>query len=196
MTIDQMTAKLKGSLLEKRFIHSLGVMECAKKLAELYGADTQKAAIAGLLHDCAKNYSKDDMFALCSEYGIELDDVMKKSSGLIHGLLGAEVAKREYGIDDAEIYDAIYYHTVGKPDMNLLTQIIYIADGIEENRHYDGVDRIRSLAEEDLDKALILQIDYTIKSVISKGGLLHTNTIDTRNWYLSKLSAIHHSERL
>lgn len=102
------------------------------------------------------------------------------------------MAKREYGIDDEEIYDAIYYHTMGKPDMSLLTKIIYIADGIEENRHYDGVDRIRSLAEEDLDKALILQIDYTIKSVISKGGLLHTNTIDTRNWYLSK----QHSERL
>ena len=189
MTIDQMTAKLKGSLLEKRFIHSLGVMECAKRLAQLYGADIEKAAVAGLLHDCAKNYSKDDMFALCEKYGIELDEVMKKSSGLIHGLLGAEVAKREYGIDDGDIYDAIYYHTVGKPDMSLLTQIIYIADGIEVNRHYDGVDRIRSLAEEDLDKALILQIDYTIKSVISKGGLLHTNTIDTRNWYLAKMQA-------
>jgi predicted HD superfamily hydrolase involved in NAD metabolism len=187
-----MTAKLKGSLLEKRFIHSLGVMACAEKLAELYGADAHKAAVAGLLHDCAKNYSKDDMFSLCEEYGIEIDDVMRKSTGLIHGLLGAEVAKREYDIDDEEIYDAIYYHTMGKPDMSLLTKIIYIADGIEENRHYDGVDRIRSLAEEDLDKALILQIDYTIKSVISKGGLLHTNTIDTRNWYLAK----QHSERL
>ena len=189
MTINEMTAKLKGSLLEKRYIHSLGVMECAVELAKKYGADQEKAAVAGLLHDCAKNYSKEDMYTLCREYGIELDDVMKNSSGLIHGLLGAEVAKREYGIDDPEIYDAIYYHTVGKPDMSLLTQIIYIADGIEVNRHYDGVDRIRSLAEEDLDKALILQIDYTIKSVISKGGLLHTNTIDTRNWYLSKLNS-------
>ena len=187
MTIDEMTTKLKASLLEKRFIHSLGVMECAVELAKRYGADENKAAVAGLLHDCAKNYSKEDMYALCEQYGIPLDDVMKNSSGLIHGLLGAEVAKHEYGVEDDEIYDAIYYHTVGKPDMSLLTQIIYIADGIEANRHYDGVDRIRSLAEEDLDRALILQIDYTIKSVISKGGLLHTNTIDTRNWYLEKL---------
>ena len=187
MTIDQMKEQLKNNLLEKRFNHSVGVMETAVALARLYGADEEKAAIAGLLHDCAKNYSKEDMFALCIEYGIELDDVMKKSTGLIHGLLGAEVAKRDYGIDDEEIYDAIYYHTVGKPDMSLLTQIIYIADGIEPLRHYDGVDRIRELAEENLDKALILQIDYTIKSVISKGGLLHTNTIDTRNYYLEKI---------
>lgn len=186
MTIEQMTEKLKTELLEKRFVHSIGVMECAVELARLYGADEQKAAIAGLLHDCAKNYSKDDMIALCEKYRIHLDDVVKKATGLIHGLLGAEVARREYGVDDPDIYDAIYYHTVGKPDMSLLTQIIYIADGIEKNRHYDGVDRIRALALEDLDKALILQIDYTIKSVLSKGGLLHTNTIDTRNYYLNK----------
>ncbi len=186
MTIQQMTAKLKSELLEKRFVHSIGVMECAVELARLYGADEQKAAIAGLLHDCAKNYSRDDMFALCEKYRISLDDVMKSATGLIHGLLGAEVARREYGVDDPDIYDAIYYHTVGKPDMSLLTQIIYIADGIEKNRHYDGVDRIRALAYENLDKALILQIDYTIKSVLSKGALLHTNTIDTRNFYLSK----------
>ena len=120
-------------------------------------------------------------------YNNQLDDIMKKSTGLIHGLLGAEVAKRDYGIDDEEIYDAIYYHTVGKPNMSLLTQIIYIADGIEPLRHYDGVDRIRELSQENLDKALILQIDYTIKSVLSKGGLLHTNTVDTRNYYLEKI---------
>lgn len=186
MTIEQMTEKLKSKLLEKRFVHSIGVMECAVELAKIHGADVDKAAIAGLLHDCAKNYSRDDMFSLCAKYRIHLDDVMKSSTGLIHGLLGAEIAMREYDVDDPDIYDAIYYHTIGKPNMSLLTQIIYIADGIEKNRHYDGVDRIRALAYENLDKALILQIDYTIKSVISKGGLLHTNTIDTRNYYLGK----------
>lgn len=187
MTIDQMKEQLKKNLLQKRFNHSIGVMETAISLARLFGADEKKAAIAGLLHDCAKNYSKEDMLILCKEYGIHLDDIMKKSTGLIHGLLGAEIAKREYGIEDEEIYDAIYYHTVGKPNMPLLTQIIYIADGIEPLRHYDGVDRIRELSEENLDKALILQIDCTIKSVLSKGGLLHTNTVDTRNYYLEKI---------
>ena len=90
-------------------------------------------------------------------------------------------------MDDEDIYDAIYYHTVGKPNMSLLTEIIYIADGIEPLRHYDGVDMIRHLVDENLDRALVLQIDYTIKSVLSKGGLLHTNTVDTRNYYLEKI---------
>ena len=187
MTTDNMTAILKETLTEKRFKHSMGVMETAAKLAKIHGADVEKATIAGLLHDCAKNYPAQDMIALCAEYGIELDPVMKKATGLIHGLLGAELAKRKFGIDDDEIYDAIYYHTVGKPNMSLLTKIIYIADGIEPMRNFDGVDEIRKLAEVDLDRALVVQIDYTIKSVLGKGRLLHTNTVDTRNYYLEKI---------
>ena len=92
-----------------------------------------------------------------------------------------------FGVDDPEIYDAVYYHTVGKPGMPLLTKIIYIADGIEPSRAFDGVDRVRELAQTDLDRALVLQIDLTIRSVLSKGTLLHTNTVDTRNYYLRKI---------
>lgn len=187
MTVDEMTSKLKSSLLEKRFIHSVGVMNMAVKMAEHYGADVEKARIAGLLHDCAKNLSKEELFQKCEEYNLELDNVLVSSHGLIHGLVGAEIARREYGVCDDEIYDAIYYHTVGKPNMSLLTQIIYIADGIEENRDYDGVERIRTLAFENIDKALVQQIDSTIKSVLSKGGLLHTATVNTRNYYLKKI---------
>ena len=187
MTTDQIREKLKTVLTEKRYIHSLGVMQTAVELAVHYGADPQKAEIAGLLHDCVKNYSSREMFELCEKYGIELDETSKYATGLIHGFLGAEIARTDYGIDDPEIYDAIYYHTIGKPDMSLLTKIIYIADGIEPGRKYDGVDHIRDLVYEDIDRALVLQIDYTIHSVINRGGLLHTSTIDTRNFYLKKI---------
>ncbi|MBQ4526813.1 MAG: bis(5'-nucleosyl)-tetraphosphatase (symmetrical) YqeK [Clostridia bacterium] len=187
MTIDQMREKLKTSLTEKRFNHSLGVMETAVQMAKHFGADVQKTAVAALLHDCAKNYSKAEMFELCERFGVILDDICKASTGLIHGFLGAEIANKYYDVSDPEIYDAIYYHTIGKPNMNLMTKIIYIADGIEPNRHYEGVDLIREMVYEDIDRALILQIDYTIRSVISRGGLIHTNTIDTRNFYLKKI---------
>ena len=186
MTVDEMISKLSQMLIEKRFNHSIGVMDCAVKMAEFHGADVEKARIAGLLHDCAKNFSAAEMFELCDKYKIELDSVARKQTGLIHGFLGAEIAKDIFGIDDEEIYDAIYYHTVGKPDMSLLTKIIYIADAIEPMRHYEGVDILRELAFDNIDKALVYQIDMTIKSVLKKGTLLHTNTVDTRNFYLSR----------
>lgn len=184
--ISQMQGKLKDMLLEKRYLHSLNVMETAKDMAKYYHADAEKAEIAGLLHDCAKNYSTAEMFILCEKFGIELDSVAKKQPGLIHAFLGAEVAKREFQIDDEEIYDAIYYHTVGKPKMGVLTKIIYIADGIEPLRNYDGVDTLRELAYRDLDKAIIYQMDLTIKQVIKKGTLLHPGTVNTRNYYISR----------
>lgn len=181
-----MESKLKGMLLEKRYRHSVNVMETAVKMAEFYNADVEKARVAGLLHDCAKNYSTAQMLELCNLYGIELDSVSKAQPGLIHAFLGAEVAKREFGIDDDEIYDAIYYHTVGKPAMNLLTKIIYIADGIEPLRTYEGVDTLREIAFHDIDKAIIYQMDMTIKQVIKKGTLLHPGTVNTRNYYISR----------
>ena len=187
MTIDQMREKLKLALTEKRYNHSIGVMQTAVSLARLYGANVEKTAVAALLHDCAKNYSKSEMLELCERFGVQLDPITRESTGLIHGFLGAVIADKYYGVNDEEIYDAIYYHTVGKPDMPLITKIIYIADGIEPNRNYEGVERIRETAFEDIDRALILQIDSTIKSVISRGGLIHTNTINTRNFYLKKL---------
>jgi len=186
MTIDQMREKLKIALTEKRYNHSIGVMQTAVELAHHYGADVHKTAVAALLHDCAKNYSTAEMFELCERFNIKIDETSKASPGLIHGFLGAVIASKYYGVDDPEIYDAIYYHTVGKPDMSLITKIIYIADGIEPGRTYDGVERIRDIVFEDIDKALILQIDYTIHSVINRGALLHTNTIDTRNFYLKQ----------
>lgn len=187
MTIDEMREKLRLALTEKRYNHSIGVMQTAVSLARLYGANVEKTAIAGMLHDCAKNYSKSEMMELCERFGVELDPISKESTGLIHGFLGAVIADKYYGVSDPEIYDAIYYHTVGKPDMPLMTKIIYIADGIEPNRNYEGVERIRETAFEDIDRALILQIDSTLKSVISRGALIHTNTIETRNFYLKKL---------
>lgn len=187
MTIDEIRAKLKIALTEKRFNHSIGVMQSAVELARHYGADVGKTALAALLHDCAKNYATSEMFELCERFDVKLDDISKASPGLVHGFLGAVIADKYYGVSDPEIYDAIYYHTIGKPDMSLIGKIIYIADGIEPGRTYEGVERIREMVFEDIDRALVLQIDYTIHSVINRGGLLHTNTIDTRNYYLRKI---------
>lgn len=186
MNIEQMTDKLKSILHPDRFNHSLCVMDSAVSLAERWGADVEKARIAGLLHDCAKNYTHDELYGICDKYGIILDDVTKNEPGLLHPIAGACILKDEYGIDDGEIYDAVYYHTVGKPNMPLLTKIIFIADCIEPSRESGWADEVRAVVYDDIDRALLIQLDNTIKSVLKKGTLLHTNTINTRNFYVGQ----------
>jgi len=188
MTIDQMREKLKIALTEKRYNHSIGVMQTAVELAHHYGADVHKTAVAALLHDCAKNYSTAEMFELCERFNIKIDETSKASPGLIHGFLGAVIASKYYGVDDPEIYDAIYYHTIGKADMPLLTKIIYLADGIEPLRTYEGVKEIRLVSEKNIDKAVLMYTNATIRHVINRGFLLHPAAVETRNFYIQKQS--------
>ena len=112
--IDNYKNKLKSMLSEKRYKHSLGVCDEAVKLAEKYGADTEKAYTAGILHDCAKGYDTDDQIKLCQKYGVVLDDITLACKPVIHAPLGAKIAKAEYGVNDKDVLDAIMCHTVAK----------------------------------------------------------------------------------
>lgn len=171
--------KLRNSLSERRYVHSLGVADEAKRLAALYGADEEKAYLAGLLHDCAKE--TDEPVKRCRDFGVELDDIMKRNKGLIHGPLGAEIARADFGIDDEEILGAIRWHTVGKAGMTLLEKIIYIADMTEKNRDFEGVEELREAVNSDLDEAILLSITQHLKVLEKRGALIHPNTILLRN---------------
>lgn len=176
INIEEMKEKLQSAMQIKRYIHTLGVEGEAMKLAEIYGTkqDKQKAQIAGLLHDCAKDFPKDLQKRLCKEYKLKLDEETMQSAPLIHAPLGAEVAKREYQITDMEILDAIRYHTTGKPNMTLLEKIIYIADYIEPNREkFEGLEEARRLAYLDLDLAMEFILQETIDYVAVKGRKPH-----------------------
>ncbi len=180
----QIIDKLKTMLTPHRFKHSIGVKETAIKLAETHGCNIQKAAIAGLLHDCAKDFTKHQMLQLCSEFDIVLDNICKKEIPLIHGFLSACIAGKYFNIEDGETLQAIRYHTLAKEKMSTLEKVIYIADFIEPNRCFEGVDAIRIAAYEDLNHAVLLAIDNTIKHVIAKGNLIHPMTIAARNYIL------------
>lgn len=186
MEIEQIEKHLKKNLTLSRLLHCKGVCSEAKKLARHYGADENKALIAGLVHDCAKEIDYDEMIKKCLSYGLELDFVTREEKKLIHALLGAEYAKREFNIDDDEIYDAVRYHTTAKADMPLLTKIIYVADYIEPNRDFKGVDDIRKLAYIDLDAAILEGLDYTINQLVSQKRMLHPETVNARNYIILK----------
>lgn len=179
-----MKDKLKKALSEKRYKHSLGVCDEAVKMAEKFGADKEKAYLAGLLHDCAKGYTNDEQIELCGKYGIELDDITFACKPVIHAPLGAVIAKVEYGIDDKEILEAIRCHTVAKENMSLLDKIIYIADMIEPTRDFPGVDQIRKAAYDDIDKAVIMGLKKSIVFNAQKDKIIHPDTISAWNYIL------------
>lgn len=178
--------KLKQDIGNKRFEHSLRVMEESKKLAKRYNASVEKAAVAGLLHDCGKFPKGINLLQLCNDFGIILDDITKNSPELIHSVLGTEMAKEQYGIEDEDILNAIRYHSTGRENMSLLEKIVYIADVTEPGRSFKGVNELRKLALKNLDEALIFSINNTIKLVMERDKLIHIDSIRARNQILMK----------
>ena len=182
MTIDEMRRKLQGRLKASRFAHSIGVADTAVKLAKRFGVDTEKAYIAGLLHDCAREFEDSQLPAEAIKRNIEIGEVESKMPLLLHSYIGAVMIKEVYGVDDPEISQAIWRHTVGGRNMTALDKIIYFADMIEPHRNYPGVDHLRELAETaGLDDMLLEGLSESIIFVIQKNSLIHPNTVITRN---------------
>ncbi len=184
-----------GNLLEslrelvdpKRLEHSIGVSDTAYKLAMHYGEDIEQARVAGLIHDCAKCLSLEKMHKLLDEYKTSIDESFTGSVALLHGPLGAEIAKRQFNISDPEILEAVAIHTTGKAGMSQLDKIVCLADYIEPSRKYPGVDNIRLFAYKDLNVALLKAFDSSIKAIISKGRMLHPKTVEARNDLINKI---------
>jgi len=181
LTKTEMQKKLESVLTTKRYNHSIGVMKTSEELAMKYGEDSVKAGIAGLLHDCARDIKADEFLQLCKKYNIEFDEVTKTQPQLLHGPVGAKLAMYEYGVTDEAVLEAIYYHTTGYPYMGMLSKIVYIADYIEPGRCFPGVEEVRKLAFRNIDDAMLMALDRTLKHVITKGGLVHMDTVRARN---------------
>lgn len=181
MNIVDMKKKLKESLAYNRYVHSIGVMDECEKLALHYNADVNKAKIAGLLHDCAKNISQSKKENLLEKYEIVLDEIQKQSHALVHSILGMYVAIEDYNVDDEEILNAIYWHTTGRAGMTLLEKIVFIADYIEPARTFDITEEVRKNAYEDIEQAIVLSADSTIRFLQDQKKLVHPFTLATRN---------------
>lgn len=180
----QMTAKLKEKLPAKRFEHSIGVEYTAGTMAFIYGADYEKALIAGLLHDCAKYVPNHKKIQKCEKRGISISECEYKNPELLHAKLSAIYAKEKYGVEDDEILSAITWHTTGKPIMTTLEKIIYIADFIEPNRVVlPEMDIIRKEAYQDLDQCLLHILHCSIHYLGKKGTTIDPVTRETYEYY-------------
>lgn len=184
--LKKIDSDIKKELSEKRYNHSVGVMKKAEELAKIYGVNVNTAKLVGLAHDIGKELSKDEKLSYCKENGIIMDDIEKLNVGLLHGKIGADICKRRYGFT-TEMQNAIKYHTTGNEHMDKLAKVIFIADKIEENRKYkdnrkaEKLEVARKLAKENLDMAVLFEIDESLEYTISKKELIHIDSILTRN---------------
>ena len=181
LPLSQLRPVALSYLKHKRIPHVLGTEQEAIRLAERYGADVEKARAAALLHDCTKKLDMPAQLALCEQYGIELDELEQKALKLLHSKTGAAIARDVFGVDD-DIYSAIWYHTTGHAHMTKLEKIIYLADYIEPSRDFPGVDTLRKVCYEDLDKGLLLGLEMTIEEMTAMGNPVHRATVEARDW--------------
>lgn len=176
--------KLKRKLSDTRYAHTVSVSHTCACLAMKYEYDVNKAIIAGLLHDCAKYMDSEEMLNKAQKAGLPISDYELNKPDLLHAKLGSYYANKKYNINDEEILSAIECHTTGKPKMNLLEKIVYVADYIEPFRcKMPRLDVIRTLAFEDIDECLKLILSDTLKYLKSSGMMIDKATIDTYNYY-------------
>lgn len=176
---------VKPHLTDHRYIHTLGVMNTALELAERFNANKKKAELAAIFHDYAKFRNKQEMRELVQS-SLPDKSILGYGDELLHAPCGAYYLKREIGIEDEEILDAIRYHTTGRPEMALLEKIIFLADYIEPGRTFKGVDKVREMAETDLDEAVIQALDNTVSFLMRRRQLVYPKTITTYNDLLGK----------
>ena len=160
---------------EKRKVHTEGVRITAVRLAEKYGADPDKAEIAALFHDMYRGASQNSLNYYVNNLG--LDSKYVDNANLAHGKIAAIIMERDFDIKDPDIINAVSFHTTGRAGMSTLEKVVYLADAIEPNRTYPGVDEVRRLAEEDLDKACLMSLKNTADYVRSAGKYLDKDTV-------------------
>ena len=187
MDIDLITLRLKEMLGEERLEHSVNTSKVARRLAIKHNYNADKAEVAGLLHDCAKDLDYKSLEKMVLKYSIELDEIIRKIPKLLHPLVGAAIAKKEFNIQDPVILKAIKAHSTGAAQMSLLDKIIYLSDKIEPLRNMNGVEEVRKIAEKDLDGAVLMALDKGLIYLISKGSLIHPISIEARNNILNKV---------
>ena len=171
---------VRQQLPDKRYNHTLGVMESAQELAERYGADIEKAKLAAIFHDYAKYRPLDEMEEIIKKEHLP-QDLLNYNTELWHAPVGAIPVKKEADLHDEEILSAIRNHTSGCTGMSKLDKIIYLADYIEPGRSFPGVDEVRALALQSLDKAVLQAMGNTIIFLIKKNQTIYPDTFHAYN---------------
>lgn len=183
ISTEELLCWLKENLNEERYEHSLGTADSAKMLAEIYGQDSEKAYVAGLLHDCAKCFSTEKLLEII-EANLDIEESEKENYKTLHAPVSAFIAQTEFGVEDGEILSAIRWHTLGNTNMTVFEKIIFLADKIEvRTREEWYADPIRVFLNEEngLTKAILQCYKQTIKSLVDRDLKICPLTIEIYN---------------
>ncbi len=183
---EKYTAIIKSRLSESRFRHSLNVADSAVSLAKKYGADEDKARLAGILHDITKETPLTEQYEYIIKGGDFLSKLELNNPAVIHQKSGEAYCRLELGITEPEVLGAVRYHTTGRRGMTLLERIVYTADFISADRNYPDVDKMRSLAQVSLEDAIMYSLKYTINKLLGETALIHPDTLECYNYLLEE----------
>lgn len=180
LTRTELVSRLRGALKDQRFNHVLRVEQTAIKLAKQYNVDIEKASIAGLCHDYAKQRPDQDFIDEIHRCGLT-PELLNYGNAIWHGVVGAELIKDELGIWDEDILNAVRHHTTGAAKMSPLEQVIYMADYIEPARDFPGVDKARSITAKDLGAGVAYQTKQTLEYLVERNSPVYPTTLETYN---------------
>ncbi|MCL4424888.1 MAG: bis(5'-nucleosyl)-tetraphosphatase (symmetrical) YqeK [Firmicutes bacterium] len=181
MTREVITRRVRQALSDKRWRHSQKVAEVAVALAKRYHLDEEKASLAGILHDFAKEIDDGLMLKLAAEFNIINNMVERDHPNILHGPVAAAMVQETFDVGDQEVIAAIAHHTTGAAGMTDLEKIIFLADFIEPTRNFPGVDKLRRLAEESLEQAVLAGLEHTFIYLLRRGLAIHPSGIEAWN---------------
>ena len=172
---------LRTKLGDYRLRPSFCVADSARMLAERYGADPEKAYFAGLLHDVMKDTPHGEQKKVIEDGGTVLTDAERGNPKLWHAMAGEAYLRVQMGVTDPDVLRAVRYHTTGRAGMSLLEKLLYVADYLSADREYNGVDRMRRLAESSLEEAMLFGLSFTISDLAQKEQIIHPDSVDCYN---------------
>lgn len=179
--------ELEQQLKKSRYEHTLRVRDMAIKIGTASQLDIEKVEVAALFHDLAKNLSNQELLDYIETHSVEVDNLVKRNLFLAHGMIAADIAKRDYHIHDDDILEAIAYHTIGKEGLGPIAKVIYVADYVEPERSFEGVEEIRKTAcKGKLDKALLMSIEKQMTFLLKGHHEIHPNGLAMRNELVRK----------
>jgi len=172
---------VRARVPERRYRHVLGVARTAEKLARRYGASTAKARIAGVLHDYARHWEPVTLLAYAREHQLPVTEYERSAPVLLHAKIGADIARREFGVGDTDTLAAIETHTVPAPGMSDLQKILFLADTFEPSRRFESRAALEAIALRSLDEGMLACLKASIEYLLARDVPIAPSTVEVYN---------------